>query len=184
MMMAECNVRILSDNRGVNTPIRKGASKDNLLLLVSAMESGSGPPTRKTVKPKKLRARAEVPPATPDQRRQLLALAFKVCPNPRPADLLALAQRVQMSASDLNEWFTRRRMLEAWVSREPSLTAPAIASAFDTALGMSRARWEAYRRQQAAEALAGAFEMPVSPRAMSASPVSTEAPPSAASPVL
>jgi len=75
------------------------------------------------------------------QRVGLLAAAFNVCANPSTPHIHKLARRTSMSATEVSEWFHRRRMLEEWLllggaSRETLQ----LGSASDVAAALGRCR--------------------------------------------
>jgi len=113
-----------------NAPLARSGSKDNLLRLAEAAhhQLADVPTSRSALitPPKKRRARkpARVEQARP---RHLLAAAFKLCPMPNAAELSRLSLRTKISTGELHDWFVRRRLLERWVRREPTLTPSDVA---------------------------------------------------------
>jgi len=53
----------------------------------------------------------------------MLAVAFKLCPSPDPMEMASLSEYTCVPLEALESWFARRRMLEKWVQRHPSVTA-------------------------------------------------------------
>ena len=115
------------------TPIRKYASKDALAFLseVAAAadkeESSKIPARARGKKASRNKGASKLSAIT---KLELLAVSFKLCPNPSTHDLRSLATQVGMSAADLDEWFERRRRLESWAGQHPQLKASDIAAAF------------------------------------------------------
>lgn len=77
---------------------------------------------------------------------QYLSMAFRVCPEPSPEQLERLADRIGMTTELLHGWFVRRRLLEAFVKHDPSITASDIA----TVLSFTKGKTSPLSERQAA----------------------------------
>jgi len=61
---------------------------------------------------------------------KLLAAAFKLCPNPTPEQIQAIANRVSVTSEKLETWFESRRSLDGWITSQPHLQPADVASMF------------------------------------------------------
>jgi len=61
---------------------------------------------------------------------QCLAAAFKICPVPTQQQLGALADRLEIPESQLQQWFEGRQALQRWVEAQPSVKTEQIAELF------------------------------------------------------
>ena len=61
---------------------------------------------------------------------KLLSAAFKLCPEPSPEQIIAIANRVAVSKEKLEAWFQSRRTLQAWITGQPHLQPADVASMF------------------------------------------------------
>jgi len=64
------------------------------------------------------------------QQLQLLAAAFKLCPEPSAQQLAAIADRVSLPADRLQQWFDSRKVLQEWIQAQPSISAEDIMDMF------------------------------------------------------
>jgi len=64
------------------------------------------------------------------QQLQLLAAAFKLCPEPSAQQLAAIADRVSLPADRLQQWFDSRKVLQEWIQAQPSIIAEDIMDMF------------------------------------------------------
>jgi len=132
---------VTSAEAGSPQSFKKVPSRDLLFLLsevaTAARESSSPPRMRPApARPAALKKKAAKPKRAPSQpplsqeaKLRVLAMSFKLAPQPSEADLKSLAKRVGMGLPDLLEWFERRRRLEAWAGQHPQLTPSHISSA-------------------------------------------------------
>ena len=132
---AELNLqRSVLTSQPVNTPsLSRVSSKEGLNLLLNAAEmrreTGATLPKVKKGGGKAKRSPTKPPPCDAATQLKWLATAFKLCPSPGPAELQLLQQRLQMPEREISDWFSRRRLLDEWVRRDPNMTPADVASA-------------------------------------------------------
>lgn len=83
----------------------------------------------------------------------VLAYAFRVCPNPANEQTEALAARIGLPASHVQDWFVRRRVLEAFVKRDTSVSVTDDVAAVLTYFVLNGAAKLTGRQQALADAL-------------------------------
>jgi len=64
------------------------------------------------------------------QQLKLLAAAFKLCPTPSAEQLEAIANRVNLPADRIEQWFASRQVLQDWIRQQPNLRAGNIVEMF------------------------------------------------------
>ena len=123
--------RSVLTSHAINTPaLSRISSKEGLNLLLNAaeMRKDSTPSKKGGGKAKRSPPKASPPPCDAATQLKWLATAFKLCPEPGKADLELLSQRLSMPEREISDWFSRRRLLDEWVRRDPKMTPADVAS--------------------------------------------------------
>lgn len=66
------------------------------------------------------------------EQLKLLAAAYKLCPQPTPEQMRAIAQRVRLTPDNLERWFESRRVLQGWIQTQPDVRVSDIQGMFYT----------------------------------------------------